>query len=314
MQDKNPLSTFGPDLNEYTEEADFSILEKNSDFIYLRASGSRTGAFRTDKKFLQFAKECRQHDIPSGAYHYAKPSVDLTTADSQSDSFMNVLQEAYGEGDYGDLFPVLDVEDPVDKSLTTTQLVNWILRFKERFEKNTRRKLMLYTGLFFIELYDNFRVPGKGYPLSVMPLWIAMYTNVPTNPKFPPNIGGWTRWTMWQYTEEGKLDGVSSPVDLNWGPNNVAYLMPPSMVKRLYAYQDGGNIFVFWEINPEDDVTGYNVFINSLYAGTLPAKADRFTISKSKFNLTKGAPIEVSIEAFDAVGDFSPQRTVYVIS
>ena len=50
---------------------------------------------------------------------------------------------------------------------------------------------MLYTGLFFIELYNNFNVPGKGYPLSNMPLWIAMYRDVPVNPAVPPDIGGW---------------------------------------------------------------------------------------------------------------------------
>ena len=88
---------------------------------------------------------------------------------------------------------MVDVEAPTDKSISTTTLISWVDRFRKRFEKKTRRILMLYTGLFFIELYDNFKVPGKGYPLSNMPLWIAMYTNKPSNPPVPPNIGGWTK-------------------------------------------------------------------------------------------------------------------------
>lgn len=313
MQDKNPLSTFGPDINEYTQMVDFDILSRNSDFIYFRSSGSGTGRFRVDTKFLEYAKACRQRGIPCGAYHYALPSADLTTADSQCDDFINILQQGFGQNDYGDLFPVVDVEAPLDNSITTTQLVNWVERFRTRFENKTRRRLMLYTGLFFIQMYDNFNVPGRGYPLSTMPLWIAMYTNVPSNPSIPPSIGGWTRWTMWQYTEEGILEGIGNPVDLNWGPNSVEQLTPPSIVTNLYAYQDGNNIYVFWNSNPEGDITGYNIFVNSSYAGTAPAKANKFTISKSRFNLPKNAPINISIEAFDATGDFSPERAVYTI-
>ena len=44
---------------------------------------------------------------------------------------------------------------------------------------------MLYTGAFFIELYNNFYIPGRGYPLKNMPLWIAMYTKIKINPEFP---------------------------------------------------------------------------------------------------------------------------------
>ncbi len=61
---------------------------------------------------------------PCGAYHFAKPSKDLDSAVIQAEQFIDVLQQGFGDGDYGDLFPVLDVETPTDKSLTTTELVN----------------------------------------------------------------------------------------------------------------------------------------------------------------------------------------------
>ena len=72
---------------------------------------------------------------------------DLTTADAQCDDFIGVLQEGFGKKDYGDLFPVIDVEVPTDKSLAVETVVNWIDRFRKRFEKKTRRRIMLYTGL-----------------------------------------------------------------------------------------------------------------------------------------------------------------------
>lgn len=312
MQDRNPLSTFGPDLNEFSKDVDFLTLSKNSDFVYLRASGSGSGKFRVDRKFLFFAKECRRLGIPCGAYHFGKPSKDLESAKLQADKFIEILQEAFGPLDYGDLFPVIDVEVPVDRSLSTSELVKWIDTFRYRFEEKTRRRLMLYTGLFFIALYDDFKVEGK-YPLSDMPLWLAMYTKIPSNPKIPPNIGGWRRWTMWQYTEEGKLDGVGNLVDLNWGPNSIDSLKPPNSVTGLKAYMVGNKIYVSWYSNREIDLNGYNVFINDNYAGTLPRKATKIVIDKNRFNLPLGKVIKVSIEAFDIAGDFSKERSEYFL-
>ena len=60
---------------------------------------------------------------------------------------------------------------------------------------------MLYTGVFFVQLYNNFYIEGRGYPLKNMPLWIALYTSIPGNPQIPPDVGGWTRWRIWQYSE-----------------------------------------------------------------------------------------------------------------
>lgn len=93
MQDKNSKSLFGIDINEYTQDVDFKVISTKIDFLYLRSSGSGSGRFRIDKKFFEFAKKSREYGIPVGAYHFALPSYDLTTADSQCDDFIDVLQQ-----------------------------------------------------------------------------------------------------------------------------------------------------------------------------------------------------------------------------
>lgn len=309
MQNKNPNSRFGPDINEFTQNVDFKVLATKVDFLYLRSSGSGSGAFRVDKKFFEFANGARGVGIPVGAYHYALPSNDLTSADSQCDDFVDILQKGFGTGNFGDLFPVLDVEAPTEKTISTVTLLTWIERFKKRFEKKTRRKLMLYTGLFFIELYDNFLYPGRGYILSDMPLWIALYSEIPGNPPYPPDVGGWTRWTIWQYTEKGKVAGIGSPVDLNWGPNSVDYLVQPRIVEGLKAYRVKNKIYVSWTPNKDVDLSGYNLFLNGLYAGTVGKKVSSFVIDVNKFTIPSNLDYEVQIEAFDTVGEFSPKRS-----
>ena len=93
MQNRTDKSLFGIDINEYSQGVDFSVLATTIDFLYLRSSGSASGRFRVDKKFLEFAGKARNFKIPVGAYHFGVPSYDLTTADSQCDDFINIIQD-----------------------------------------------------------------------------------------------------------------------------------------------------------------------------------------------------------------------------
>ncbi|MFQ7000467.1 MAG: glycoside hydrolase family 25 protein [Clostridium sp.] len=308
MQNKNPNSLFGIDINEYTQGVDFNILARKIDFLYLRSSGSGSGRFRVDRKFLEYAETSRNYKIPVGAYHYALPSWDLNTADMQCDDFLRILQEGFGNKDYGDLFPTLDVEEPIDKSLTTKALINWIDRFRKRFERKSRRRLMLYTGSFFIDLYDNFYIEGKGYPLKSMPLWIAMYTKYPGNPPYPSNQGGWTRWKIWQFSEDFKIEGVGNPVDANWGPNNIDLLIQPDVVSGFRVRTEGNKIILNWNRNKNIDLLGYNIFANNYWIGTVDEEDTEFVFNKDILNVPENSIVKITIEAFDYDGETSKRR------
>ena len=313
MQNRSDKSLFGIDINEYSQGVDFKVLATTIDFLYLRSSGSATGRFRVDRKFLEFARNARSMKIPVGAYHFGVPSYDLTTADSQCDDFINILQDAFGEKDYGDLFPVLDVETPTDKSISTQALINWIERFKTRFEKKTRRRLMLYTGVFFVEIYNNFFIPNKGYPLKNMILWIAYYTAISENAPVPPDVGGWTRWRVWQYSESATVAGVTSKVDANWGPNSIDLLTQPRNVSGLTVSRKGNTLNISWKKNTDTDLVGYNIFANNYWIGTVDAKDTSFSINTNQLPFKVSGPIKISIEAFDNDGETSKRRSSFTI-
>lgn len=313
MQNRSDKSLFGIDINEYSQGVDFTVLATTIDFLYLRSSGSATGRFRVDRKFLEFARNARSMKIPVGAYHFGVPSYDLTTADSQCDDFINILQDAFGEKDYGDLFPVLDVETPTDKSISTQALINWIERFKTRFEKKTRRRLMLYTGVFFVEIYNNFFIPNKGYPLKNMILWIAYYTAISGNAPVPPDVGGWTRWRVWQYSESATVAGVTSKVDANWGPNSIDLLTQPRNVSGLTVSRKGNTLNIGWKKNTDTDLVGYNIFANNYWIGTVDAKDTSFSINTNQLPFKVSGPIKISIEAFDNDGETSKRRSSFTI-
>lgn len=309
MQNKNPKSLFGIDINEYSKDVNFKVLATRINFLYVRSSGSASGRFRVDRKFVQYVKQARNYGIPVGAYHYSLPSYDQVDADKQCDSFIEVLQTAFGANDYGDLFPVLDVEEPKKNKISVTALVNWIDRFRKRFEKKTRRRLMLYTGINFLDMYNNFQVPGKGYPLKNMILWMAMYPKIPGNPPYPADQGGWTKWRIWQFSEDLAVRGVGNPVDANWGPNSIELLMQPSIVKGLKARWSGNNIMVSWEPVSDVDLLGYNLFLNSNWVGTVDEKDTSFEIKNAKLPQSQFDSYVVSIEAFDYDGEVSKKRS-----
>jgi hypothetical protein len=141
-----------------------------------------------------------------------------------------------------------------------------------------------------------------------MPLWIAMYTSIPINPEFPPNVGGWTRWRIWQYSESQTVQGIGNPVDANWGPDNVDLLRQPRVVTGLKAAYQNRNINVSWNRNPDVDLLGYNIFVNREWVGTVDENATSYLITSNKVNTQKNAPVEVSIEAFDYDGETSKTR------
>ena len=47
------------------------------------------------------------------------------------------------------------------------------------------------------------------------PLWLAQYPNQYAPGMQPTLPRGWFRWTFWQYSEKGRVNGINANVDLN---------------------------------------------------------------------------------------------------
>jgi lysozyme len=62
------------------------------------------------------------------------------------------------------------------------------------------QKPIIYTGQNFYNKHLSNRLPQH-------PLWIACYSNTPPTVNEP--------YMIWQFTQRAKLNGISTPVDLN---------------------------------------------------------------------------------------------------
>ncbi|MCI1696568.1 glycoside hydrolase family 25 protein [Aneurinibacillus aneurinilyticus] len=216
MQTKTSLHLKGIDISHWNGVIDFNAVKKDGiDFVYIKAT---EGIDFTDPMFQHNVKGAREEGIYIGAYHYANPSSPFDTSEpyKEAEFFVNIMKIYMP--DFGDIMPVLDLEEPTQPGiLTPDQLVSWTWIFHDRVKELTNRQVMLYTGTWFIQQNDDF-----GYKLSDLPLWIAEYEKYGITQ--PSDCGGWDEWLVWQYSEDGKVNGISGKVDLNAGATSIEQL------------------------------------------------------------------------------------------
>ena len=142
-----------------------------------------------------------------GAYHFFRSNVD---AKRQADSFINYVKSF---NDDGELPPVLDLETPDGQK--REKIIVAAKTWLDRVEAAFGRKPILYSGQYFLQ--DYFSEAGGGPPAwaKEYPLWLAQYPNTYVEGSQPFLPRGWFKWTFWQYSEKGRINGINANVDLN---------------------------------------------------------------------------------------------------
>jgi len=105
-----------------------------------------------------------------------------------------------------DLPPALDFE-PGSLTVPLAQAVADVHTFLNTVQGSLGKAPIIYTN------YNSWaNVLNNPTDFSNYKLWIASYSGGSA-----PNLfGGWTEWTIWQYTDSGSVNGVpNNTVDMN---------------------------------------------------------------------------------------------------
>ncbi len=164
-------------------------------YAFIKATEGRT---YTNPYFAGDWKATGSRGILHGAYHFARPS--RGTAAAQARHFVSVAGLQAGRGV---LPPVLDLE--VTGRLGVKALRTWTATWLQNVERLTGRTPIIYVSPSFWEQHL-----GNSRAFHHYPLWVAHY-----GVKSPRVPGGWPRWTFWQRTSGGHIDGIAGRVDLN---------------------------------------------------------------------------------------------------
>ena len=174
-------------------------------FVFAKATESVT---YSDPTFPDNWNGPKTAGLLRGAYHFFRCNVD---AKKQADYFINYVQST---GDLGDLPPALDLEstDGQRKDKIIPAVKVWLDRVEAAFGK----KPIIYSGQYFLQ--DNFSEAGGGPPAWAKDyvLWLAQYPGVPYTDGMQPVLPrGWFKWTIWQYSDKGVVNGINAAVDLD---------------------------------------------------------------------------------------------------
>lgn len=162
--------------------------------IYFVVCKSTEGTTVQDKLFNRRFAEAKAHGLYVGAYHFL---TNMSSVDTQIKNFIDNTPLKSG-----DLPPILDIELPNSVMRKNgKQVIADAHKWLEAMEEHYGVKPILYT---YTSFYNDY-LKNQGF--EEYELWIARY-----GVKQLPNL---RHWIIWQFTEDGDIQGINRTVDIN---------------------------------------------------------------------------------------------------
>ena len=186
-----PKDSVGIDVARYQGDIDWQTVSKEKIlFVYIKATEGKT---YTDPKFHQNIKGAQKAGLKVGAYHFFRMT---SGAREQFNHFYSQV------GKYKmDLIPMIDVEVPPKEVKSIKQVQDSLDVFINLVTQKYGKKPMIYGTQ---RSYNTYCAPKY----NNLHLYIGRY-----NTK-GPEINGKGSYTIWQYSEHGKINGIPKAVDL----------------------------------------------------------------------------------------------------
>ncbi|MDC0339013.1 GH25 family lysozyme [Flavobacteriales bacterium] len=178
----------GIDISHYQKNIKWDDIDnKKVSFVFIKATEAKT---YKDCNFNRNWKGAAKQQLKKGAYHFFHPGKDPI---QQFDNFKNTVQLKKG-----DLAPLLDVEvtNGLNKKEIIKQVNIWLVAAENHYEI----KPLIYTTQRFYNTY--FKNSFQDYEFV-----IARFN------KKKPNLLDGRKVVFWQYTDQGKVDGIKPLVD-----------------------------------------------------------------------------------------------------
>ncbi|MCM3174467.1 glycoside hydrolase family 25 protein [Paenibacillus sp. MER 99-2] len=207
MQTRTPGNTQGIDVSRYQGTIDWAKVKASGmTFVFIKATEGRT---YTDPNFQQNVAGALAAGMLVGTYHFFR-GTSTEIAKAEAAHYANTLQKVGGAKAL-QLPPVMDYENNPG-NLSRAQMNTVAKAFLTELERLTGIKPIIYTGNSFAGNFDA--------SLGTYDLWIARYSNT----RVPDDQPAWKRWTFWQYTDSGKVNGIAGNVDMNEFEGTAAQL------------------------------------------------------------------------------------------
>ena len=194
----------GIDVSKHQGNIDWKkVKNAGINFAMIRGGyrGYTEGYINEDIKFKDNVKNAYENGIKVGIYFYSS-AVNEIEAREEAEFILNLINK-YNIKSYITYPIAIDIEDFEDTrnySLSIQQRTNIVKTFCEVI-KNNGLKPMVYSYTYFLETKLDMN------KLTNYDTWIADYYG---------NTWYKRKYTIWQYSDKGNIDGIEGDVDLNY--------------------------------------------------------------------------------------------------
>lgn len=162
-----------------------------------------------DRRYDFNYREARRQGVRVGAYHRAFTGGETLRAakrDARREAALFVAE--VGRLRRGDLLPVLDFETPF-AGLDGRRLRGWIATWTRRVEDALGARPIIYTNVSSWSSTGNTRIFAR----AGHRLWVANWGV--SRPLVPARNWSGRGWSVWQYTNGGRVPGIPGRTDMN---------------------------------------------------------------------------------------------------
>ena len=191
-----------------------SVYQSGVKFAMIRSSFGIENPNQVDNKFVRNITNAQKAGVKCGIYHYSYAK-SAAEAKKEAEFCLKTIK-----GYKIDLPVAFDIEDSSQTHLGKDTLTSIVIAFCDRI-KSAGYMPMLYCNPSWLNSYLH-----KNKLLGKYDLWLAHWGV--SSPGFD--------CTIWQYSENGNVSGISGSVDMNWIFKDYASTKPsttkPSNVKK----------------------------------------------------------------------------------
>ena len=184
---------YGIDISHHQGNIDWSSVKEWNDhkiqFVYVKAT---EGATYLDPRYQQNISQAQRQGFLVGSYHYFR------TTSSVEEQFKNFKSATDDHSQ--DLIPMIDIEER--KNWNDSEFHENLKHFLKLVEEEFNQKPLIYT----VNTFYNKYLHGKYTNYHFL---IGRYGNK------EPLMKDGSNWTIWQFSESGKIDGIDKSVDID---------------------------------------------------------------------------------------------------
>lgn len=189
------MVTDGIDVSQYQGVINWELVKRHIDFAIIRCGYGQDIPGQDDRMFKRNADECTRLGIPFGVYLYSYAQNE-NEALSEARHVMRLIK------DYKMAYPIyLDLEDPRVGRLSNEQIERNCRVFADELQRNN------YMPGFYASYYWWTTKLTSDF-FSRYTRWVARYAD-----ELGENAD---LFDMWQYSDNGFVEGIDGPVDLNY--------------------------------------------------------------------------------------------------